>query len=188
MHTGWCTTCYRHPHVSTFCLLAISPVFDSKKLSPWYNTSVFSSMLAADFCLTEHSPVFVCWWWPYPQMSADILGTNCGQCLSMVQCCFTSTETVRLIRTGSPGWLPQLSHSSWTLYLSVSQLFFLYLFTLSVVTFRPRVFAGGRLDPGSWGPLETTVCRVQHASLSWNSPRWVLRLAWPNHLAGSVLP
>ena len=26
------------------------------------------------------------------------LGTNCDQCLSMVQCCFTSTETVGLIR------------------------------------------------------------------------------------------
>ena len=39
----------------------------------------------------------------------DILGTNCDQCLSMVQCCFTSTETVRLIRTGSPGRPPRLS-------------------------------------------------------------------------------
>ena len=35
-------------------------------------------------------------------MSAEILGTNCYQCLSMVQCCFTSTETVRLIRTKKP--------------------------------------------------------------------------------------
>ena len=34
----------------------------------------------------------------------DILGTNCDQCRSMVQCCFTSTETaVRLSRTDSPG-------------------------------------------------------------------------------------
>ena len=32
----------------------------------------------------------------------DILGTSCDQCLSMVQCRFTSTETARLIRTGSP--------------------------------------------------------------------------------------
>ena len=31
----------------------------------------------------------------------DILGTNCDQCLSMAQCCFTSTETARLIRTES---------------------------------------------------------------------------------------
>ena len=30
----------------------------------------------------------------------DILGTNCDQCMSMVQCCLTSTETVRLIRDG----------------------------------------------------------------------------------------
>ena len=40
-------------------------------------------------------------------MSVDILGTNCEQCRSMVQCCFTSTETVRLIRTESPGRSPR---------------------------------------------------------------------------------
>ena len=45
----------------------------------------------------------------------DILGRNCDQCVSMVQSCFTSTETVRHIRTGSPGRPPRLSHSSWTL-------------------------------------------------------------------------
>ena len=57
-------------------------------------------------------------WWcraSCPRMSVDILGTNCDQCLSTVQCCFTSTETVRLTRTGSPGRPPRLSHSSWTL-------------------------------------------------------------------------
>ena len=37
-------------------------------------------------------------------MSVDILGTtDCDQCLSMVQCCFTSTETIRLIRDGEKG-------------------------------------------------------------------------------------
>ena len=45
----------------------------------------------------------------------DILGTNCDQGVSMVQRCFTSTETIKLIRTGSPGRPPRLSHSSWTL-------------------------------------------------------------------------
>ena len=57
------------------------------------------------------------WWWcraSCPRMSADILGTNCDQCLSMVQSCFTSTETVRLITTESPGRPLRLSHSSWT--------------------------------------------------------------------------
>ena len=49
-------------------------------------------------------------------MSVDIWGTNCDQGLSTVQRCFTSTETIRLIRMGSPRWPPQLSHSSWTLY------------------------------------------------------------------------
>ena len=48
-------------------------------------------------------------------MSVDILGTNRDQCVCLVQCCFTSTETVRLIRTGSPGRPPRLSHSSRTL-------------------------------------------------------------------------
>ena len=36
-------------------------------------------------------------------MSVDILGTNCDQCVCSVQCCFTSTETIRFIRAGSPG-------------------------------------------------------------------------------------
>ena len=48
-------------------------------------------------------------------MSVDILGTNCDQCQSTVQCCFMSTETVKLIRIESPGRPPRLSHSSWTL-------------------------------------------------------------------------
>ena len=62
-----------------------------------------------------------CWWWWWwcrascPRMSVDILGTNCDQCVSMVQYCFTSTETIRLVRTESPGRPPWLSHSSWTL-------------------------------------------------------------------------
>ena len=42
-------------------------------------------------------------------MSVDILGTNCDQCRSMVQCCFTSTEIVRLVRTESPGRPPPLT-------------------------------------------------------------------------------
>ena len=42
----------------------------------------------------------------------DILGTNCNQCVSTVQRCFTSTETVRFIRTESPGRPPRLSHTS----------------------------------------------------------------------------
>ena len=47
-----------------------------------------------------------------PQMSVDILGTSRDQCRSMVQYCFTSTETRRLVRTDSPGRPPRLSHSS----------------------------------------------------------------------------
>ena len=48
-------------------------------------------------------------------MSVDILGTSCDQCRSLVQYSFMSVETRRLVRTDSPGWPPQLSHSSWTM-------------------------------------------------------------------------
>ena len=51
-------------------------------------------------------------------MSADILGTSCDQCRSMVQYSFTSTETRRLVRTDSPGRPPRLSHSSWTMVVT----------------------------------------------------------------------
>ena len=34
-------------------------------------------------------------------MSVDILGTNYDQCLSMVQCCLTSTETIGLLGMGA---------------------------------------------------------------------------------------
>ena len=57
-------------------------------------------------------------WWSRalcPRMLVDILGTNCDQCQSTVQYCFTSMETIRLIRMESPRWPPQFSHSSWTL-------------------------------------------------------------------------
>ena len=42
----------------------------------------------------------------------DILGTNCDQCECMVEGRFTSTETVRLIRTGDPRRPPRRPHSS----------------------------------------------------------------------------
>ena len=80
----------------------------------------------------------------------DILGTNCDQCVCMVQCCFTSTETIRLIRTGSPGRPPRLSHSSWTLrnaYLLGVVANFKHWFTTSF-------FLGGRCLKamlGVWG-------------------------------------
>ena len=80
---------------------------------------------------TKYQPVYgwksvvsLRWWWcrtSRPRMSLDILGTNCDQCPSMVQCCFTSTETVRLIRTESPGRPPRLSHSSWTLNITTKR-------------------------------------------------------------------
>ena len=61
-------------------------------------------------------------------MSVDILATSWDQRRSMVQCCFMSTEAVRLVRTESPGRPPRLSHISWTLsFEDVPLVEFMYL-------------------------------------------------------------
>ena len=36
-------------------------------------------------------------------MWLDVLETNCDQCVCMLQCCFTSTETIRFISDGEKG-------------------------------------------------------------------------------------
>ena len=36
-----------------------------------------------------------------------------------LSCCFTSTETIRLLGDGSPGWPPRLSHSSLVLFIYI---------------------------------------------------------------------
>ena len=90
----------------------------------------------------------------------DILGTNCDQCLSIVQCCFTSTETIRLIRMESPGRPPRLSHSSWTLSVA----------SMTPGTFIPSV-KGGRLGvmEMGMGPLcrQGSFCSETEAVLWW---------------------
>ena len=62
-------------------------------------------------------------------MSSDVgltslLGTNCDQCMCMVQYCLMSTETGRLIRMGSPGQPP---HTAPELYDIILQLCVWYL-------------------------------------------------------------
>ena len=51
-------------------------------------TSTFTQLL--------NSGLYPWWWWwcraSCPRMSVDMLGTNCAQCVSMVHCCFTSTD------------------------------------------------------------------------------------------------
>ena len=50
----------------------------------------------------------------------NILGTNCDQCRSMVQCCFTSTETVNLSLHCRPGRPPrQLADRFFVLFVVV---------------------------------------------------------------------
>ena len=62
-----------------------------------------------------------------PQRPYGLLGTespgrpprlphsSCPPCCPLVQCCVTSTETVRTIRDGGPGRPPRLAHTSWAL-------------------------------------------------------------------------
>ena len=65
-------------------------------------------------------------------MSVDILRISWDQCVSMVQYCFTFTETMRLVRTDSPGRPPRLSHSSWTMNTGALGLVLFQIVTLSV--------------------------------------------------------
>ena len=51
-----------------------------------------------------------------------LLGANCDQCRRTVQYCFTSTETIRLVRSESPGRPSRLSHSSWTMAVALDRL------------------------------------------------------------------
>jgi len=60
------------------------------------------------------------------QVLLNVLGcrlTRWDQCVSMVQCCFTSTETMKLVRTDSPGRAPRLSHSSWTIHCCLDPIY-----------------------------------------------------------------
>ena len=55
--------------------------------------------------------VYVLWWHTNVRVFIWIYSLVLRMLLS--RCCFTSTETVRLIRDGSPRRPPRLSHSSW---------------------------------------------------------------------------
>ena len=105
----------------------------------------------------------------------DIFGTNCDQCVSMVQCCFTSTETVRLIRTESPGRPPQLSHSSWMLSIA---------FCSNTAFKAPSISAVGShylLSPQMLKSILRTICRticLGYKKLKQGGGEWEERWAW----------
>ena len=93
----------------------------------------------------------------------DILGTNCDQCMCMVQCCFMATETIRLIRTESPGWPPQHSHSSWTLR---PHYYYYYYYTKLLTFYQPKL--SGKIQKGWW------------PGRHWHPPLRYLPAAWPS--------
>ena len=83
---------HHHQWTTANCVYRVTP----KVFKLWNSTTTSS---------------FLMWCWAYcPWMSVDILGTNCDQCQSMVQCRFMSTKTVRLIRTESLGRKAQDGH------------------------------------------------------------------------------
>ena len=91
-----------------------------------------------------------------PRMSVDILGTNCDQWVSMVQCCFTPIETVRLVRTEIPWRPPRLSRSSWTLLRVQVQLTSLLLISPPEALIRDR-FCLYINHQSNWSVLRTAV-------------------------------
>ena len=71
-------------------------------------------------------------------MSIDILGSSWDQYMSVVQYSFTSTKTMRLVRTGSPGRPPQLSHSSWNMPTTYHSQTYIYIPVAVYRTYAPR--------------------------------------------------
>ena len=88
-----------------------------------YLEQIFHSLRRLDNCLKikyNHNPVMLTddddeVMLNVLRCQLTLLGTNCDQCRSMVQYCFTFTETRRLLRTDSPGRPPRPSHSSGTM-------------------------------------------------------------------------
>ena len=90
----------------------------------------------------------------------------------MVQGWFTFTETVRHVRTESPGRLPRFSHSSWTLTLGC------FYSHISNHTFRRALTASedsGVTQPGR-------VWRKVPESDAWSVGRWLWQLWWTRTL------
>ena len=80
---------YPHPPPTFLSSLGLSPLFS------------FSHCLSRCLSTLLLSPP------PPPQHTTFLSSLSL-----LVECCFTSTETVRIIRDGSPGRPPRLSHSS----------------------------------------------------------------------------
>ena len=76
--------------------------------------------------------------WPPLLFSANVTPSNSTGC-SFCWYCFTSTETIRTIRDGSPRRPPPLSHSSWTLWppLPVSGTIYCPSFQFPLPCWRP---------------------------------------------------
>ena len=61
-----------------------------------------------------------CWAVPRPRHVWGQCPRPCPSPFVPVQCCFTSTMTIKtVLEMGSPGWPPQLSHSSWAVLIAL---------------------------------------------------------------------
>ena len=111
-------------------------------------------------------------------MSVDILGTRWDRCMSTVQYCFMSTETIRLVRTGSPGWPPWLSHSSWTLII-VTDIYILVKYQSLQLATKPVTKGGNSQCPFFFFWVWTALSRYMDTSviqtLTAYNPPWCPR-------------
>ena len=103
------------------CFTSTETVRTVRDGEPGTSTSTFTHLLYSVLCLQFSVAL-------RPQRPYGLLGTGAQDVhldfhtpsvlcsVSAVQCCFTSTETVRTIRDGSPGRPPRLSHTFCTLF------------------------------------------------------------------------
>ena len=123
-----------HPCALTFCTCLLPRALISSKRSSALGTffSGTSFVTAASCCALS----WLCAWTSFTAVAlcaGCLLGCGAGTFLLLDNCkkfefsvALCLQRLYRLSGTGSPGWSPQLSHSSWPLKLSISMLLYVH--------------------------------------------------------------
>ena len=84
---------------------------------------VFDAEHAGSCALFSFFPFLTLWESDFPYPRCCLFFNLFFMLLKLLKCCFTSTEIIghRLIRDGSPGRPPRLSHSSWAVIMGKIQ-------------------------------------------------------------------
>ena len=101
----------------------------------------------------------------------------------MVQYCFTSTETRRLVRTASPGRPPRLPHSSRTMS-SAKCTRVIYVLTYRHIVWYDQKQRVGGAEPDSLRSVESQVKHDRGWSPQWTGDRYRQLVPGRGNLAG----